>query len=133
MNNQQIILFDGVCNFCNFWINFIIDHDKNNVFKFAALQSDKGQEFLEKYNLNKETFDSFILIQHEKVYDKSTAAFKVSKYLHGIWSYFYFLIFIPKPIRDFIYNIIAKYRYKIFGRRDACRIPTQQEKNRFLA
>ena len=67
----KIILFDGVCNFCNYWVNFILDHDKQNLFKFAALQSEKGSELLEKFNLPKDDFDSFILISQNNVYKKS--------------------------------------------------------------
>ncbi len=132
MNNQKIILFDGICNFCNFWVNFIIDRDKKDDFKFAALQSDNGQKLLETFEIDKIAFDSFVFIDGEKVYTKSTAAFKICKSLKGIWKYFYFLIFIPKPIRDFIYTIVAKNRYKYFGKRDACRLPTEQERVKFL-
>jgi predicted DCC family thiol-disulfide oxidoreductase YuxK len=143
VENQKIILFDGVCNFCNFWVNFIIDRDNKNFFKFAALQSEKGQELLERYQRNKNlqfpfhhagvSFDTFVLIDGDRVFTKSTAVFKVSRYLKGIWRLFYFLIFIPRPIRDFIYTIVATNRYKYFGRRNACRIPTEQEKDKFLA
>ena len=132
MNNQKIILFDGICNFCNFWVNFIIDRDKKDNFKFAALQSDKGQKLLQTFEIDKNVFDSFVFIDGEKVYTKSAAAFKICKSLKGIWKYFYFLIFIPKPIRDFIYTIVAKNRYKFFGKRDACRLPTEQERVKFL-
>ncbi len=76
---QKIILFDGVCNFCNYWVNFVLDRDNKNIFKFAALQSDKGQEILKKYNLPKNDFDSFIMISNNKVYSKSTAVFEITK------------------------------------------------------
>jgi predicted DCC family thiol-disulfide oxidoreductase YuxK len=132
VSNQQIILFDGVCNFCNFWVNFLIERDKKDVFKFAALQSDKGQELLEKFQIDSSSLNTFVLIEVEKVYTKSTAAFKISRNLKGIWKYLYFLIFIPKPIRDYIYTTIARNRYKFFGARDVCRIPTEQEKGKFL-
>jgi predicted DCC family thiol-disulfide oxidoreductase YuxK len=132
VNNQKIILFDGICNFCNFWVNFIIDRDKKDDFKFAALQSDKGQKLLERFEIDNNAFDSFVFIDGEKVHTKSTAAFKICKSLKGIWKYFYFLIFIPKPIRDFIYTLVAKNRYKFFGKRDACRLPTEQERVKFL-
>ena len=76
--SNSIILFDGVCNFCNYWINFLIDHDKKNCFKFAALQSEKGRELLEKFNLPIDDYDSFILISNSKVYKKSLAAFEIA-------------------------------------------------------
>jgi predicted DCC family thiol-disulfide oxidoreductase YuxK len=129
---QKLILFDGVCNFCNYWVNFIIDRDNHDVFHFAALQSEIGQKLLKKYKINTSNFDTFVLVDGEEYFSKSTAAFKVSKDLRGIWKYLYFLIFIPKPIRDFVYRIIAKNRYKIFGRRDVSRIPTEKEKVKFL-
>ena len=133
MNNQHIILFDGVCNFCNFWVNFIIDRDKKDLFRFAALQSEKGQELLERFQMDSNSLDTFVLIEDKKVYTKSTAALKISRKLKGIWRSFYFLIFIPKPIRDFIYTLIAKNRYKFFGKRSTCRIPTAEEKEKFLS
>ncbi len=133
MNRKKIILFDGVCNFCNFWVNFIIDRDFKDSFRFAALQSENGQELLEKIDLDKNLFDTFILVDEDKVFTKSTAAFKISKELGGIWKYLYLLIIIPKPIRDLIYSIIADNRYKFFGKRDACRIPTEEERKKFLS
>lgn len=132
MINKQIILFDGVCNFCNFWVNFIIDRDAADSFRFAALQSDKGQELLKKFKLNTGDFDTFILIDDEKFYKKSTAALRISKKLNGAWKIFYSLIIIPKPIRDFVYSLIANNRYKFFGKREVCRVPAEQEKNKFL-
>jgi predicted DCC family thiol-disulfide oxidoreductase YuxK len=133
VNNQQIILFDGVCNFCNFWVNFIIDRDKRDMFKFAALQSEIGRDLLERFKLDSNSLDTFVLIEEEKVYTKSTAALKISRNLKGIWKYLYFMIFIPKPVRDYIYTIIARNRYKFFGKLDACRVPSEQEKSKFLA
>jgi predicted DCC family thiol-disulfide oxidoreductase YuxK len=128
----KIILFDGVCNFCNYWVNFIIDHDKQNLFKFAALQSEKGSELLEKFNLPKDDFDSFILISENKVYKKSSAAFAIAKDLSGWPKIFTPLNFLPKALTDLIYDMIAKNRYKFFGKKEACRIPTNEEKSKFF-
>lgn len=133
MNNQQIILFDGVCNFCNFWVNFIIDRDKKDLFRFAALQSEKGQELLERFRMDSNSLDTFVLIEDKKVYTKSTAALRISRNLMGIWKFLYFLILVPKPFRDFIYTLIAKNRYKFFGKRDTCRIPNEEDKKKFLS
>ncbi|NNJ53850.1 MAG: thiol-disulfide oxidoreductase DCC family protein [Ignavibacteriaceae bacterium] len=133
VTKEKIILFDGVCNFCNFWVNFIIDRDSKNVFIFAALQSEKGQEILGKINFNKNNFDTFVLIDVGSTYTKSTAALKISKDLKSYWKYFYYLIFIPQTLRDFFYEIIAKNRYRFFGKRNACRIPTEEEKRKFLS
>lgn len=130
--NYSVILFDGVCNFCNYWVNFIIDHDKHNVFKFAALQSEKGSELLEKFNLPKDDFDSFILISQNKVYKKSSAAFAISKNLSGWPKVFGPLRFLPSTLSDLIYDLIAKNRYKFFGKKEVCRIPSKEEKSKFL-
>ena len=132
MNEKKIILFDGVCNFCNFWVNFILDRDKNNIFKFAALQSEAGQELLHKFGLSTSDFDTFILIEGNKYFTKSTAVFKIIKKLSSFVKVFYPFVFLPKFFRDFLYNFIAGNRYRIFGKRDACRIPTPEEREKFL-
>lgn len=132
MQNHPIILFDGVCNFCNFWVNFVIDNDKKDTFRFAALQSEKGQLLLKKLKLNTSDFDTFVLIVSNKYFTKSTAALKISKELSSIVKIFYIFIFFPKPIRDFIYDLIAKNRYKFFGKKEVCRIPTDKERAKFL-
>lgn len=130
--NYSIILFDGVCNFCNYWVNFIIDRDKENRFKFAALQSEKGRELLEKYSLPTNDFDSFILISNKKIFKKSLAAFEIAKNLSG-WPKILLLIsFLPQSFTDWIYSLVANNRYKFFGKKDSCRIPTEEEKAKFL-
>ena len=132
MQNHNIILFDGVCNFCNFWVNFTIDRDKDDIFRFAALQSEAGQKLLQEYKLNVSDFDTFVLIVNDKYFTKSTAALNISKNLKSFVKLLYPLIILPRPIRDFFYDLIAKNRYKFFGRRDICRIPTEEERDKFL-
>ncbi len=132
MQYHHIILFDGVCNFCNFWVNFIIDRDKDDIFKFAALQSEAGQKLLREYKLNVSDFDTFVLIVNNKHFTKSTAALKIARKLNFPVKVLYYFIFIPKFLRDLIYSLIAINRYKIFGKRDICRIPTDDEKKKFL-
>ncbi len=132
MQNHQIILFDGVCNFCNFWVNFILKRDKKNIFKFAALQSEAGQKLLEESELSKNDFDTFILIKRDNYFIKSTAALKISKELKSIVKIFYPFIFLPQPIRDFFYDLIAKNRHKLFGKRSTCRILIKDETEKFL-
>jgi predicted DCC family thiol-disulfide oxidoreductase YuxK len=132
MQNHHVILFDGVCNFCNFWVNFIINRDKNDTYQFAALQSDSGQKLLQEFRLNSNDFDSFVLIINDKHFTKSTAALMISKNLNSIIKLLYPLIILPVPIRDFFYDLIAKNRYKFFGKRDVCRIPAEEEKKKFL-
>lgn len=130
--NHSIILFDGVCNFCNYWVNFIIDRDKENRFKFAALQSEKGRELLEKYNLPIDDFDSFIFLSNNQVYKKSLAAFEIAKNLSGWLKILLIFSFLPSSFTDWIYSVVANNRYKFFGKKDSCRIPTEEEKAKFL-
>jgi predicted DCC family thiol-disulfide oxidoreductase YuxK len=129
---NKIVLFDGVCNFCNYWVNFILDRDPKNQFKFAALQSKKGTELLEQFNLPKDDFDSFILISDNKVFKKSIAAFEIAKQISGWPKIILPFRILPTLLTDFVYDIIAKNRYKLFGKKEACRIPTPEEKSRFL-
>lgn len=132
MEKHQIILFDGVCNFCNFWVNFILDRDKNDIFRFTPLQSAKGQGLLKKFSLSADGFETFVLIDGDDHYIKSTAVLKILKHLNSILKILYPLIFLPKFLRDPFYTIVANYRYKIFGKRTVCRIPTETEKKKFL-
>lgn len=127
---SAIILFDGVCNFCNGSVNFIIERDKKDHFKFAPLQSEIGQEFVEKFDLG--AIDSIILIENDMAYTHSTAALKIAKSLGGILSAAYVFIIIPKPIRDFFYKLFAKNRYKFFGKTEECMIPTPEVRAKFL-
>lgn len=132
INQKQIILFDGVCNFCNFWVDFVIKRDKKDLFKFAALQSEKAKELTEKFNFDITSLDTFILIVGDKLYTKSTAALLVCKELKSPIKILYPLTILPKFLRDFVYDLIAKNRYKLFGKRDSCRVPTEEEKLKFL-
>jgi predicted DCC family thiol-disulfide oxidoreductase YuxK len=129
---HSIILFDGVCNFCNYWISFTIDRDEKDLYRFAALQSEEGQMLLQQYNLGQTKLDTFLLIRGENVFTKSTAALMISKTLSGPVKIFYPFVFLPKLFRDFIYDLVAKNRYKIFGKREVCRVPTEEEKAKFL-
>ena len=132
MNSQPIILFDGICNLCDGAVQFVIKHDPENQFLFASLQSEAGQRLLKQYKLSIENFNSFILIQDEKVYNKSTGALKVARQIKGVWSWLYIFIIIPSFIRDTVYAWIAQNRYKWFGKKEACMIPTPELKARFL-
>jgi len=132
MQSKKIILFDGVCNFCNFWVNFVMARDKRDLFRFAPLQSNVAKEKLTKYKSEHTKLESVILISDDKVYMKSTAALLISKDLSGPVKVLFPLIVIPKFLRDFIYDLIAKNRYKIFGKKDSCRIPKEEEKSKFL-
>ncbi len=132
MTQQPIILFDGVCNFCNSAVNFTIKKNaKANIF-FAPMQSEAGQKILKQYDLPADDMQSFVFIDKEKAYKQSTAALKVCRYLRGLWPLCYGLIIVPPFIRDGIYNWIAKNRYKWFGLRQECMIPSPEVKQRFL-
>jgi predicted DCC family thiol-disulfide oxidoreductase YuxK len=128
----EIIFFDGVCNFCNSSINFVIDHDPEKHFKFAPLQSDIGQEILRKFNKNTEDFDSIILLKNNTLYQKSEAALEIAKHLSGFWKYLSIFGMLPTFFLNFFYDMIAKNRYKIFGKADSCRMPTAELRERFL-
>lgn len=132
MNDHPIILFDGVCNFCNFWVNFSIKRDKEKKLRFAPLQGKTARGLLLQSDLNPEKLFSVILIEKGKVYTQSSAAFRLCKYFDGGWKLAYGLMIIPKFIRDFFYNIIARNRYKWFGKREECMVPAEDVKERFL-
>jgi predicted DCC family thiol-disulfide oxidoreductase YuxK len=132
-NNQtHILLFDGVCNLCNGIVQFTIKRDPKAKFKFASLQSASGQALLKQFGLPTDDFNSFVFINEDKYFLKSSAGLHVLKELGGVWKVFYIFIIFPRPIRDFVYNIIAKTRYKIFGKQDICMVPTPDIKQRFL-
>lgn len=132
ITQKDILLFDGVCNLCNNTVNFVIDHDPNEHFKFAALQSEFGQKKLKELNLNANDFDSIVLLSNDQIYIKSTAALKTAKKLTGGWPMLYAFIIIPPFIRHTFYNLIAKNRYKIWGKTEQCRVPTPELKQRFI-
>ena len=132
IENQDVLLFDGVCNLCNGAVNFIIDHDPKGHFKFAALQSDFGQEKLKELGYNQQEFDSLVLLSGDKVYKKSSAALRIAKKLSGLYPLLYVFIIIPPFIRHGVYDIIAKNRYRWWGKRDSCRMPTPELRARFV-
>ena len=132
MKEDPVILFDGVCNFCNGAVNFVLKRDKKKAILFSPLQTDTGQKLLKKYDLPVNDMQSFVFIENGKVYTRSTAALKVCRYLRGGWPLCYGFIIVPKFIRDGIYNWFAKNRYKWYGVRTECMIPTPEIKARFL-
>lgn len=127
-----IVLFDGVCNFCNASVNFVIERDKAGYFKFAPLQSEIGEELIAKHGIDTAETDSVIVVENDRAYTHSSAALRIAKRLDGLWSWAYGLVVMPKPIRDFFYRLFAKHRYRLFGRQDACMMPTPEIRARFL-
>lgn len=131
-NDKHIILFDGVCNLCNGFVQFVIKHDKKNKFKFSSLQSPFSQNILLQNNIPNTHFDSFIYWRHNKILQQSTAALYVLKDLKGWLSIVFVLIIIPRFLRNAVYNFIAKNRYKWFGKTETCWLPTPQLKAKFI-
>ena len=132
LTNHEIILFDGICNFCNSSINFVIDHDPEKHFKFVPLQSEIGQNILIKFHKNTKDFNSVILLKDNQLYEKSDAALEITKHLSGFWKYLSVFRILPTFFLNFFYDIVAKNRYRIFGKSDSCRMPTAELKERFL-
>lgn len=126
-----IILFDGVCNFCNSSVQFILKRDPKGYFKFASLQSETGKSLLKKYEIN-EDISSLVLIEEDTYFLKSNAVLRICIHLRGLWGIFSIFRFIPTPVRNSLYTIVAKNRYTWFGKRETCRIPSIEERQRFL-
>lgn len=129
---KKIVLFDGVCNLCSGSVQFILKRDKKNQFLFGSLQGNYGQEMLRKYRLPANEFNSFMLIEEEKLYTKSSGALRMLKHLGGAWALLYVFIVVPKFIRDAVYNLVARNRYKWFGKKNECWLPGPEWKARFL-
>ncbi|MBX2991461.1 MAG: thiol-disulfide oxidoreductase DCC family protein [Bacteroidetes bacterium] len=129
---KNIILFDGVCNLCVGSVQFVLKRDTRNLFLFASMQSRSGQEMLRHFNLSADVFNSFLLIESGRVYHRSTAALRVVKNLGGAWPLLFCLFPVPRVVRDGVYDWIARNRYRWFGRKDECWLPTPELKNRFL-
>lgn len=129
---QPIILFDGVCNLCSSSVQFVIRRDPQHHFRFASLQSNTGKQILEQFNLSTSDLSSFILLENGKIYTRSTGALKVAKQLSKGWTLLYGFIIIPAFIRDAVYQFIAKNRYKWFGKKTACWVPTKELEQLFL-
>ena len=130
--DKPVIFFDGVCNFCNFWVQFIISRDPNGKFYFASLQSMVGQELLRAIHLPPHELDTMILLDKGEYFLKSAAAFHIAKRMGGFWRLGYIFMIVPKKGRDLFYDIIAKNRYRWFGKKGSCLVPSHEIKNRFL-
>ena len=131
--NKKIILFDGVCNLCNSFVQFVINQDKKDIFRFVALQSEIGQEIIKNIGLENKNIDSVVFYDlNVSYYIKSNAALEILKNLGGIFWFAYFFKIFPQFIRDFFYDFIAKNRYKWLGKKESCMIPTLELRNKFL-
>ena len=131
---KKIILFDGVCNLCNGAIQFIIKRDKKDVFRYAALQSELGERLVKERSIDTSKVDSFVLIEPGTAYYiKSSAALEIANNFSGLWKLTQIFKWIPESIRNSIYDLVARNRYKWFGRKDQCMIPTPELQAKFLA
>lgn len=130
---KSIIFFDGVCNLCNTSIDFVIQRDNNDHFLVGALQEDLSREILSNYDVREDYLDSIILLEKGEIYYKSTAALKIARNLTGLWPALYAFIILPKFLRDPIYDWIGSNRYRWFGKKNTCRLPTPAEKAKFLS
>lgn len=133
MLNYLVVLYDGECNLCNNTVKFIIKRDKKKKIKFAALQSEYAQRIFREKQIKQDYIESIILLYNNKLYYKSYAALTIFKYLAGLWPVMYIFIIIPKFIRDYIYDYIAKNRIKWFGKTETCLVMTPELKKRFIA
>jgi predicted DCC family thiol-disulfide oxidoreductase YuxK len=132
MHSNPTILFDGVCNFCNHWVQVALKKDRKGQLRFAPLQSQAAIKLLKEHSLQTTSLSSVVLLENGKAYTQSSAVCRICKHLSGGWKLLYGFIVIPKFIRDGIYNVIARNRYKWFGRKDACMIPSAEQRTRFL-
>lgn len=130
---KSIVFFDGVCNLCNASIDFIIQKDSKNQFLVGALQDSFSKAILSVHKVDEDYLDSLVLLEEDQIYYKSTAALKIARKLSGIWPIFYPLIYLPTWLRDPVYDFIGKNRYRWFGKKNTCRIPTPEEKAKFLS
>lgn len=127
-----MVVFDGVCNLCNGSVDFIVRHDPDGVFQFASNQSEPGQRILAAAGVAAVDTDTIVLAADGKFFDRSTATLQIAKRMGFPWSLAYVLVIVPPFVRDAAYQLLAKYRYRLFGRRDSCRLPTPEERGRFL-
>lgn len=131
-NNGPIVLFDGVCNFCNESVDFLIRNDRKGKFRFASLQSDVGKSLLAQHGLQDLPLSTSVLIEGDKVFMNSDAVLETARRLDGVYALAAGLLFIPRPLRDWAYRVFARNRYKLFGRREMCMVPTPELRERFL-
>lgn len=132
MNEHPLVLFDGVCNFCNFWVNFAIKRNQKKNLRYTPIQGETAKKILPHHHLSTNELSSVILIENGKAYTQSSAALQICRHLNGGWKLFYGFFIVPKFLRDFIYNIIARNRYKWFGRKEECMVPSNEIRDLFL-
>ncbi|MEF8885875.1 MAG: thiol-disulfide oxidoreductase DCC family protein [Haloarculaceae archaeon] len=130
---DPVVLFDGVCNLCSGSVQFLIEHDPEARLRFAPLQSEPARELLEAVGLHDYDCDSIVLVEGEAYYTKSEAALRIARRLERPWSLLWTLRYVPRVLRDAVYDLVAASRYAVFGKRDQCMVPTPAVRDRFLA
>ena len=131
-SSHPIILFDGVCNLCNGFVQFVIKRDHRNVFRFGSLQSESARQILMLLGSEHRDLTSIVLLDDEDIATESDAVLKIARKLHGLWSLHYSFVIVPRIVRDTMYRIVSRYRYRIFGKMDSCMIPTPELLDRFI-
>lgn len=132
LNNKTILLFDGYCNLCQSSVQFVLKHEKKSELYFTSLQSETGIQLLKHYSIDPNEVDSFVLIENNKAFIKSSAALRVLKYLKGLYPLGFGFIIVPEFIRNIVYDFVAKNRYKWYGKTDSCMLPNKDLLKRFL-
>lgn len=130
--NSPVLLFDGVCNLCNGSVQWVLRHDARAQFRFAALQSDTGQALLRRFGLDPAQLDTVVLVDGEHIFLRSDAPLEVARRLGGVWAFFLIFKVLPRPLRNAVYDWVARHRYRWFGRQEACMLPRPEWKGRFL-
>ena len=130
---RPVLLFDGVCNLCNGFVRFVVRFDHDGTFLFAPLQSAVARELFDRHGIttDDEDFDTVVLVEDGECYTKSTAALRVARRLDGPWPLAYPLVYLPERLRDGVYDLVARYRYRVFGQSDECQVPPPEVRERF--
>ncbi len=130
--SHPVILFDGVCNLCNGYVNFVIDRDPESVFKFGSLQSEAGRAYLRKFGMPEDEIKTIVLVDGDRFFVRSSAVVRIAKHLPFPWKIAWLGVIVPAPLRDVFYDLVAKNRYRWFGQSDQCRVPTPELRERFI-
>jgi len=129
---KPILLFDGICNLCNGFVQFVLSNEKDSDITFASLQSETGQKLLKDFKVTQKGLESIVFIENGKVYEKSSAVLKITKHLKMPWNLASGFAIVPQFLSNGIYDLVAKNRYRMFGKKEVCWIPEPKWKNRFI-
>jgi predicted DCC family thiol-disulfide oxidoreductase YuxK len=129
---ERVVVFDGICHWCNAWVKFTLTRDPHGKFKFGTLQSEPAQQILKELRLPTDNFETFLLLERGRVFTKSTAALRIFRQLSGLWPLLSLGIVIPRPLRNAMYDYLARRRYRWMGKAETCRVPAQTERERFV-